>query len=189
MLPAPRRSTCDKAFSIRARTPTTCSVNRSLFPVASPWSVGTSVDGTTGSGSGRAYVFDAATGALLRTLENPSPGPLANDNFGVSVSLSGTKALVGAERRYERDQRRFGVPVRHHHRQSLAPPFPNPGPAPVASDSFGLAVAVSGNRALIAVETYRRKQLRRRLYLRRDDWGLATHFHQSNAGGERLVRL
>jgi hypothetical protein len=56
--------------------------------------VGAYGDDVTGSNSGRAYLFDATTGALLHTLENPSPHN--NDYFGSAVSMAGNLALVGA---------------------------------------------------------------------------------------------
>jgi len=39
-------------------------------------------------------VFDAGTGALRRTLNNPTPAE--SDSFGISVALAGTGVLVGA---------------------------------------------------------------------------------------------
>src|SRR5262245_59528396 len=53
--------------------------------------IGSPGDATTGSGSGRAYLYDTATGALLSTLENPTPA--ANDQFGGAVGLSGNVAV------------------------------------------------------------------------------------------------
>ena len=46
------------------------------------------------SNAGTAYVFDTATGALLATLGNPDP--TLEDNFGGSVAVDGTTAVVGA---------------------------------------------------------------------------------------------
>lgn len=48
-----------------------------------------------GASSGAAYVFDAVSGAQLHKLL-PSDGA-SGDFFGVSVSLSGTSAVIGAE--------------------------------------------------------------------------------------------
>lgn len=45
-------------------------------------------------GAGAAYVFEVATGALVATLNNPAPA--ANDDFGFSVAISGTRVVVGA---------------------------------------------------------------------------------------------
>jgi ribulose kinase len=49
--------------------------------------IGAATDAATGTGSGRAYVYDSKSGALLRTFENPRPA--TNDQFGGAVSLSG----------------------------------------------------------------------------------------------------
>jgi hypothetical protein len=43
--------------------------------------------------TGKVYIFDATTGALLRTLNNPNENILY---FGVSVALAGNRVLVGA---------------------------------------------------------------------------------------------
>ncbi len=49
---------------------------------------------TGGSNSGRAYLFDATTGALISTLANPSPRTEAG--FGTSVAIANDLAVVGA---------------------------------------------------------------------------------------------
>lgn len=56
--------------------------------------VGSYQDDEKGSGSGSAYVFDSATGQQLMKWTASDGAP--NDIFGVSVSISGTRALVGA---------------------------------------------------------------------------------------------
>lgn len=112
--------------------------------------VGATLDGTTGSGSGRAYVFNSATGALLHTLENPIPGPSANDHFGLSVSLSGTQALIGAQNDDTTASNAGSAYLFNSTTGALVRTFSNPGPAPTVLDNFGHAVAVSGNRALIS---------------------------------------
>ena len=54
-------------------------------------------DDASGANSGKVYIFDATTGSLLHTLHNPNAyGTSANDNFGTSVSISGTNVIVGA---------------------------------------------------------------------------------------------
>ncbi|MCA9067879.1 MAG: hypothetical protein KDA84_03090, partial [Planctomycetaceae bacterium] len=47
-----------------------------------------------GADSGAAYLFDAITGSLLRSFDNPNPD--ANDFFGTSVAIDGDYLLVGA---------------------------------------------------------------------------------------------
>ena len=52
---------------------------------------------TGGSASGAAYIFDAQTGALERTIENPNAyGTSANDNFGTAVAMYENRVIVGA---------------------------------------------------------------------------------------------
>lgn len=56
--------------------------------------VGARGDNPKGSGSGSAYVFDAITGNQLWKLTASDGSP--NDEFGLSVSVSGKYALIGA---------------------------------------------------------------------------------------------
>ncbi len=56
--------------------------------------IGAPGDDTGATGAGSAYLFDTTTGNLLQTFNNPTPQ--INDQFGASVSLSGTSALIGA---------------------------------------------------------------------------------------------
>ena len=54
-------------------------------------------DDAGGGNSGKAYIFNVSTGALLQTLDNPNPyGTSASDNFGYSVAISGITGIVGA---------------------------------------------------------------------------------------------
>jgi hypothetical protein len=51
----------------------------------------------TADQSGKAYIFDVTTGALLHTLDNPNPyGTSSQDSFGYKVCMSGNYAVVGA---------------------------------------------------------------------------------------------
>ena len=55
-------------------------------------------DDAGGSGSGKAYIFDVTTGALVKTLDNPnSYGTGENDRFGGAVAISDGRVIVGAE--------------------------------------------------------------------------------------------
>jgi hypothetical protein len=50
-----------------------------------------------GFDSGNVYIFNPATGELLRTLSNPNAyGTLDFDRFGSSVAISGSRVIVGA---------------------------------------------------------------------------------------------
>jgi hypothetical protein len=110
--------------------------------------VGAGLDGTTGAGSGQAYLFNASTGALLHTLANPTPA--TNDFFGQRVSISGNLALVGAQNDDTSATNAGAAYLFNVTTGALQRTFLNPGTAPIASDSFGQAVAVSGNRVLIS---------------------------------------
>ncbi len=51
-------------------------------------------DDTSATDSGSAYLFDATTGALVRTLANPTPA--GSDLYGYGVGISGNNVAVGA---------------------------------------------------------------------------------------------
>ena len=56
-------------------------------------------DEASGSDSGKAYIFNVTTGALVHTLDNPnSSGGVTEDRFGARVAISGNVAYVGASR-------------------------------------------------------------------------------------------
>ncbi|MEM7043884.1 MAG: hypothetical protein AAF543_13825 [Pseudomonadota bacterium] len=105
--------------------------------------VGAFRDSTTGNGSGTAYVFDATTGNLLQTLNNPTPG--SGDGFGISVSLSddGSTALVGA---YTDDATGINSGTAYIFDVStgnLLQTLNNPTPG--GGDLFGFSVSLSGD--------------------------------------------
>lgn len=110
--------------------------------------IGAPGDSTTGSLSGRAYVYDTATGALLSTLENPTPA--ANDQFGGAVGLSGNVAVVASQTDALGGTSAGVAYVFDAATGARTLTLPNPGPVPTALDNFGHAVAVSGNQALIS---------------------------------------
>jgi len=56
--------------------------------------VGTPGDDTNGGAVGQAHLFDATTGALCQTFDDPTV--TSADFFGSSVSISGNNVLVGA---------------------------------------------------------------------------------------------
>ena len=60
--------------------------------------VGANQEGdASGTNSGKVYIFNSVTGALLRTLNNPNPvGTSADDYFGGSIDICGNYCIVGA---------------------------------------------------------------------------------------------
>ncbi|WP_236619925.1 FG-GAP repeat protein [Micavibrio aeruginosavorus] len=116
--------------------------------VGAPWDES---DGTTGTSSaGRAYVFNATTGALISTINNPTPH--ANDYFGVSVSISGNIVAVGAP--YDESNGTTGtadagrVYLFSADTGALITAISNP--TPNNTDWFGNAVSVNGQRLGVA---------------------------------------
>jgi hypothetical protein len=115
--------------------------------------IGAPGDATTGSTSGRAYVYDTTTGALLRTFENPSPAN--NDQFGGAVSLSGNLALIGAQNDDPSPPSSTTTDAGAAYlfdatTGALMRTFANPGAPPNVGDSFGHSVAIAGSQALIS---------------------------------------
>ena len=53
-------------------------------------------DDAGGTSSGKVYLFDATTGSLTQTLDNPNTGSPANDYFGYDVAIDGEYGIVGA---------------------------------------------------------------------------------------------
>ena len=107
--------------------------------------VGSIYDDDKGFQSGSAYVFDATTGTQLRKLT--ALDGRREDNFGVSVALSGTTALIGSWQDDDRGTQSgsaylFDVETGAQLHQL------NPTDA-AAFDFFGLSVALSGNLALV----------------------------------------
>ena len=105
-----------------------------------------------GSASGKAYIFDVTTGALLRTLNNPNAySTSASDYFGSSVDISGNYCIVGA---YFEDESGgsdsgkayiFDVTT-----GSLVQTLNNPNAyGTSANDNFGCSVAIDGNYCIV----------------------------------------
>ncbi len=96
--------------------------------------------------AGTAYVFDATTGALVATLNNPAQG--TNDYFGNAVAISGNLAVVGAWRNDPNGVADAGTAyVFNATTGALVATLNNPAPAP--GDYFGFSAAISGNLAVI----------------------------------------
>src|SRR5262249_44921930 len=107
--------------------------------------VGSYLDDTGANDSGQVYVFNASSGALLTTLNNPSPG--TDDYFGYSVAVSGNTVVVGA---YQDDTGATDsgqAYVFNAVTGALVATLNNPSPA--TGDFFGYSVAISGNLVVI----------------------------------------
>ena len=102
-----------------------------------------------GTNTGKAYIFDVTTGALVHTLDNPNPdGVGSNDNFSQSVAISGNSAIVGA---WGEDTSSGKAYIFNVTSGALVHTLANPNPDGIGSnDYFGNAVAIDGNSAIVA---------------------------------------
>ena len=110
-------------------------------------------DDAGGANSGKAYIFNVTTGALLHTLDNPNAyDTSASDYFGSSVAISGNYAIVGAYG--EDDAGAGGVSGKAYifnvTTGELVHTLNNPNAYSIsADDRFGVSVAISGNYAIV----------------------------------------
>ena len=107
--------------------------------------VGMHLDDTGATDTGAAYIFDASTGALLKTLTNPASA--AGDNFGVSVAVSGDNVVVGAEFNDTGATDAGAAYIFDTTSGVLLQTLTNPTPA--GWDLFGVSVAVAGNTVVV----------------------------------------
>src|SRR5207248_2463645 len=98
--------------------------------------VGANYDDTGAQDAGSAYVFNATSGALIATINNPTPA--TGDQFG-SVAISGNLVVVG--------DKGGSAHVFNAITGALIATLTNPTPA--QNDLFGYSVAVSGNTLVV----------------------------------------
>jgi len=107
--------------------------------------VGAFGDDTNGTNVGQVYLFDAATGNLLRTFNDPTV--TTEDLFGNSVAISGNNVLIAAP---SDDTNGFDVGQVYLFDAvtgDLLQTFNDPTPS--TNDKFGFSVTISGNNILI----------------------------------------
>ncbi|MBI3737119.1 hypothetical protein HY256_11485 [Candidatus Sumerlaeota bacterium] len=96
-------------------------------------------------GAGIVHVFNATTGLLLATLNNPAP--VMNGTFGWSVAISGNLAVVGAA--YHGRSGAIGSGTAYVFNATTGLLLATLDPAVAGSDKFGFSVAISGNLAVV----------------------------------------
>jgi len=97
-------------------------------------------------GAGNAYIFDATTGALVRTLT--SPNAQAGGAFGSAVAISGTTVVVGAPEEYvDRNSEAGHAYVFDATTGALLSTLTSPNEQ--AAGRFGDSVAISGTTAVV----------------------------------------
>jgi len=107
--------------------------------------VGAPGDDTNGVGVGQAHLFDATTGALLRTFDDPTV--TTEDQFGFSVSISGNNVLVGAPGDDTNGSTVGQVHLFDATTGNLLQTFDDPTVTNL--DQFGVKVSISGNNVLV----------------------------------------
>jgi hypothetical protein len=114
--------------------------------------VGATRDDTGATDAGSVYIYDLSTGTPtvpVTTLNNPLPE--ATDLFGISVGISGTRVVVGANGDNMGASNAGSAYV--YDLSSITPTVPVAtlgNPSPAVNDEFGFAVAISGFRVLVA---------------------------------------
>lgn len=111
--------------------------------------------GSSGTASeGKAHIFNATTGTLVRTLDHPnsSGGDSSNDQFSnKAVDISGNYAIVGA---YNESPVGGKAYIFNVSTGALVHTLDNPNAdGTAATDRFGSAVAIDGNYAVVGNHT------------------------------------
>ena len=106
--------------------------------------VGAPFDADTGAQSGSAYIFDTTTGQQLFKLT--ANDAAESDQFGISVAISGTTAIVGSWR--DDDAASSSGSAYLFDTQTGLQTGKLTAPDGASFDYFGFAVAISGNTAI-----------------------------------------
>ncbi|BAY65998.1 hypothetical protein NIES22_61110 [Calothrix brevissima NIES-22] len=107
--------------------------------------IGTPYDDRGESNSGRAYLYNATTGELLRTFDNPDPSP--GDLFASSVAISGKNVVIGAFLDDTGAADTGSVYVFNAETGELVHTILNPQAD--EADLFGSAVAIDGDKIVV----------------------------------------
>jgi len=114
--------------------------------------VGAHYDYADGTKSGRAYIYDNATGNLLHTLSNPNAGGgTVSDEFGTSVNCSETYTVVSAPKDYKSADPFSGVVYIYDNATgNLLHTLINPSNyGPSSYDYFGSSVSISETHTIV----------------------------------------
>ena len=121
------------------------SIDADTVLVGAPWA-----DGPAGTDQGSVYVFVRQGTTWTQQARLTSANPQADDLFGLGISISGDRAVIGVPRGYN-------IPTYH---PGTAFVFLRQGSTwvqeaelvpshPISTDTFGRAVAISGDRAVV----------------------------------------
>ncbi|WP_367871192.1 choice-of-anchor D domain-containing protein [Luteolibacter sp. Populi] len=116
--------------------------------------VGAWFDDSSAANSGTTYVYDISSGQPeLPQFVIPNPTPADDDNFGVSVAISGTRMAVAAYRDDTGAANAGRVYIFDLQSGTPTVPVRDMGrPSPAADDGFGNALAMAGNLVAVGAE-------------------------------------
>lgn len=110
--------------------------------------IGAWLDDTGATNAGSVYVYDATTGNLLRTINNPTPADY--EDFGNSVAVWGSTLVVGAYQDSTGALYTGSAYIYDATTGTLLHTLNNP--TPESGDRFGCSVAVSGNMVVVGAK-------------------------------------
>jgi outer membrane protein assembly factor BamB len=111
-------------------------------------------DDAGGTSSGKAYIYNVTTGALVHTLNNPNTyDTSAGDAFGMTVAISGNYAIIGATGEGDAGGTSSGKAYIYNVTTgALVHTLNNPTAYGTSdNDWFGSSVAISDNYAIVGV--------------------------------------
>ncbi len=109
--------------------------------------VSDSNDDTGASDAGSIYIYDIPTGALLQTINNPTPE--AGDRFGVRTTIDGNNLIVGDYR--DDTGATFAGLIYIYDIPTGALLHTINNPTPDIGDFFGLRTTIDGNNLIVSV--------------------------------------
>jgi outer membrane protein assembly factor BamB len=108
--------------------------------------IGAALDDSVASNAGQAFIFDATTGGLLRSIRHPTPVPV--DVFGASVDIEGETVVIGATLDDTGTTDAGQALVFDATTGNFRFAINNPSPA--GGDFFGGNVGISGNKIVVS---------------------------------------
>jgi nucleoside-specific outer membrane channel protein Tsx len=142
----------------------------------------TAIVGAPGhAGAGRAYVFSKTASGWQQTAELKGSSTIKKDQFGTSVAVSGTTAIVGA------DSYAHGAGAAYVFAKTASSwkqVAELKGSDAVAHDSFGYSVAISGTTAVVGAWGHANGAGRAYVFMKtRSGWKQAAELKGSNTVG------
>ena len=110
--------------------------------------IGATGDDTKGLNVGQAYLFDATTGNLLQTFDDPTV--TTSDGFASSIAIGGNSVLIGAPRNDTAATNVGQAYLFDATTGNLLRTFNDP--TVTTEDRFGISVAIDGNNVLIGAD-------------------------------------